>query len=1593
MEGEVMEIVARQPILWGIALLSISIATRDSFADNGQLALARPLSQITIDGDFADWPSSLPRYAIEFPGQGKPPRNAGDLKGSFRVGYDQNALYVAVEVRDESIVTDGTRKWDSQDGCSVYLDIEHSARDTKPTQFNIYGDGSQLYAAAGLKVASWSCQRSGTLHRYEWRFDIKLLSRGQVKFEPGRVVGMDISLCDKDEDGSFSWVSWGTGLQKSASSTRLGDIMLLSADDDLGKLHGQLVGVTGAATPSRQTVMIDRNTQTSPVTVMSNDRGEFDVVLPAGEYRVTTTPAGRIQRFQVPARGESRVKFYTTATTGQPVDVVLRAVVTEGRTTRIGRLHSYSWANDLRWGHVAGLTQTADGSLWIAGWVGLAHFDGRSMTVFEEHDGARITCNAVAMDQSGNVWGGNPLGLFRYDGESVTRYTQLHGLVSGAVRQLIPGADGSLWIRTIDGISRYDQGTFTTIIHHLGERAIATMAVESSTRLWLGMTSGGLVRLDAEFDEDGSESWRETRFGTEQRLAADQIRTLMIDSQGHLWIGADGRLTRYDGATFKTWTRHEGLPHETVLALAETADGRLWIGTDIGLVEFNDGHFTHVADADLIHDLFVDREQNIWIAGESLFRYDGNRPTYLYSRSGPQIRKPTKLLLTREGDLWVGIQRGGLARYKDEIAKSYSTDDGFLGGVVSSLLEDSQGGVWIGTNRGVSHFDGKTFASLTVDDGLSANRVNALAEDCIGRIWMGTAEGITIYDPHRSREKAADREGVTRAGPQRELTGHISHLTTIDGLQHNEIHALLADAKGSVWIGSTKGGVCRWRENAVQRFDQPAEVYCFLQGDTIEVYAGVSDGLFQFDGKQWNRVAVCGKARVLALAQGAKGHIWMATSVGLKLYDGFTAHTFTKADGMPGACWDVIWDDQENAVIVGGGKTMSYRPQSTPPHIVITGVKADEQYESVADVRIGSSQSSLDFAFHGISFSTRPEAIRYRYRLRGIDDKWQLTENPQASYGRLPPGEYTFEVMAIDRDLSYSDQPAFMSVYVHREYGQLVLWSCLCCAITAVGFLSVTVVRRNRGIRRLNVELDKRVKDRTAKLETEMAEKKQLHEQLLQAQKLDAVGTLASGIAHDFNNSLAAITGFAEVAMTSTADPHVLIEHILTAARQAAGTTKSLLTFSQESSGERVPRDVIKLVRETTGFLRKTLPISIKLIDAFQESDAIWCSIDEVHIQQVLVNLTVNARDSMPDGGEITISAGEHPIRLGFAHITITDNGTGMTQQVLKRIFDPFFTTKSRGQGTGLGMAIVHGVVEEHEGTIEIDTSVGRGTTISIALPRCSPVEAKSPLPEQFVDGGGELILVAEDNPEVRTMLEAQLESVGFQVLTAEDGQQAHGVLRQQESKERLVILDIDLPKKDGLVCLREIGLQYPHLATIVMSGLPSFDPTQIGVPFLQKPFERRELMSTINLALRNGTAQHASGVLVIDDDDAVRMSTRAVLLSNNIDVFLAQDGVEAVDQLRKNIDQIGTVLLDWHIPQTDPVTILGELRQLSRTVRVLAVSGDLALHEQDVQALGFSRLLNKPVSIDELVEAVRIVEPREDALLGQGSSDERALS
>ncbi|HEX9023417.1 MAG TPA: ATP-binding protein, partial [Geobacteraceae bacterium] len=297
---------------------------------------------------------------------------------------------------------------------------------------------------------------------------------------------------------------------------------------------------------------------------------------------------------------------------------------------------------------------------------------------------------------------------------------------------------------------------------------------------------------------------------------------------------------------------------------------------------------------------------------------------------------------------------------------------------------------------------------------------------------------------------------------------------------------------------------------------------------------------------------------------------------------------------------------------------------------------------------------------------------------------------------------------------------------------------------------------------------------------TDITERKNLENQLRQAQKIEAIGTLAGGVAHDFNNILTAITGYGTILEMNIAKDnplHAHVEAILVAADRAADLTRSLLTFSRKQEIEPKPVKLNEIVATAEKLLRRLIREDIELQVELAD-DGLTVMADAAQVEQVLMNLVTNARDAMPEGGVMAITTSLVELDRdfimghgygepgGFALLTFTDSGTGMDEKTRQRIFEPFFTTKEMGKGTGLGLAVCYGIIKRHKGYITCSSEPGAGTSFRIYLPLISESAAKGKKTASApVPGGDELILLAEDDEQVRTFCKALLERYGYTVI------------------------------------------------------------------------------------------------------------------------------------------------------------------------------------------------------------------------------------
>ena len=380
-------------------------------------------------------------------------------------------------------------------------------------------------------------------------------------------------------------------------------------------------------------------------------------------------------------------------------------------------------------------------------------------------------------------------------------------------------------------------------------------------------------------------------------------------------------------------------------------------------------------------------------------------------------------------------------------------------------------------------------------------------------------------------------------------------------------------------------------------------------------------------------------------------------------------------------------------------------------------------------------------------------------------------------------------------------------------------------------------------------------------------EKAALQAQLHQAQKVEALGQLACGVAHDFHNLLTVVLGHAAAARARLEAGHPAddaIETIQRAVDQAQGVTESLLRFSGKLPAEKRPVDLCAVVLESARLLRHTLPASIEMVVETPGQTPVWVNADSTQLQQVVLNLAINARDAMPDGGmlRLAVAAEPHPNAdepsdtsdrpAPTASLKVADTGVGMPSAVIERVFDPFFTTKPRGQGTGLGLSIVHGIVQDHGGDIEVESRVGVGSTFTVALPRIEPQTVAAPTADNRVtpEGHGELIVVAEDHELVRELIVSTLQSLGYEALAASDGIALLERYREQRGRIRVFILDLDLPRKSGMDCLREIRAGGDATPVIVITGRMDAtleDQLDGDSVLLSKPFSMNALTALVH--------------------------------------------------------------------------------------------------------------------------------------------------
>jgi two-component system cell cycle sensor histidine kinase/response regulator CckA len=582
-----------------------------------------------------------------------------------------------------------------------------------------------------------------------------------------------------------------------------------------------------------------------------------------------------------------------------------------------------------------------------------------------------------------------------------------------------------------------------------------------------------------------------------------------------------------------------------------------------------------------------------------------------------------------------------------------------------------------------------------------------------------------------------------------------------------------------------------------------------------------------------------------------------------------TAGAFRAAlDRQP---WDIVIGDHSMPQFSGGAALALLRERGLDvPFIFVSGTISEAA--AVAAMSEGASdylaKDNLTRLVPAIERELREAAERRARRESEATLRTLVDQAPVGIYRSTPAGAFLAANTALARILGY-DSPADLltldmtrDVYADPAERQRLLDR---DTYTDREYDEVEATWKRKDGRRITVQLSVRaVRSATGAVEyyetfvRDVTNERQLAQQLVQAQKMEAVGRLAGGVAHDFNNLLTVILSYSELLLEDRApgDPEREdIEQIRKAAQAASALTRQLLAFSRQQVLEPKVLDINEVVAGTEKLLGRLLGADVQLTTSFA-ADLGQVKVDPGQLEQIVMNLAVNARDAMPEGGRLSIETANvdmdeayvrgHAIAKPgrYVMLAVTDTGTGMDAETQARIFEPFFTTKEAGKGTGLGLATVYGIVNQSGGFIWVYSELGHGTSFKIYLPRLdAPVERGGGAPAApAAAGGSETVLVVEDQSAVRDITRRMLARHGYTVLEAPDGETALRIAAKHHGPIDLLLTDVVMPGLSGRQLATQLVALRPKMRVLYMSGytddaIMRHGILQLGVAYLQKPF------------------------------------------------------------------------------------------------------------------------------------------------------------
>ena len=682
----------------------------------------------------------------------------------------------------------------------------------------------------------------------------------------------------------------------------------------------------------------------------------------------------------------------------------------------------------------------------------------------------------IYQDREGFLWFGTSNGgVSRYDGEAFVNFTTDDGLASNSVLSIYQDREGFLWFGAVRGVSRYDGEAFVNFTIDDGAPANAVWSIHQDREgyLWFGTQGDGVSRYDGEAF---------VNFTTDDGLIANFVWSIYQDREGFLWFATDEGISQYDGNQFVNFRIHDGLVDNWVWSIHEDQDGLFWFGTRSGISRYDGNQFVNLTThngliRNDIRTIHQDRDEFLWYGtwGGGVSRYDGEKFVNFTTDDGLASNSVWTIFQDREGFFWVSSPDKGLSQYDNSGFINFTTADGLASNTVFTVYQDRDGFLWFGTNNGISQYDGKKFINFTTDDGLVHNVVRSIYQDREGSLWFGTDGGGSQYDGDRFvnfndqfvssttlrgfvqngvSSIYQDREGSlwfgTDGGRVYRYDGNqFVNFMTFRGLERNGVSSIYQDREGSLWFGTDGGGIVRYDGNRLVNFTTTDglasnSVLSIYQDRDGFFWFGTTRGVSRYDGEKFvNFTTADGLAKndVTSIYQDREGFLWFGTQGGgVSLYDGTSWASLDTRDGLINNQVLGISQDSDGRLWFATLEGITrYNPNRIPPRVRIVSVqrhKTSVQTGSLEAIEDITTDTRVTIQYSSIDFKTVKEKRQYRVRIKEIDANWReptLSNTFNISFDK--PGTYTFEVVAIDRDLNYS-APASLTLTVVLPWHQ-----------------------------------------------------------------------------------------------------------------------------------------------------------------------------------------------------------------------------------------------------------------------------------------------------------------------------------------------------------------------------------------------------------------------------------------------------------------------------------------------------------------------------------------------------------------------------